>query len=140
MCTRDRRQVSLNLSKVGRKFELLNCDDHKKELSKHSRDISSARPDITHQSLMMLLDSPLNRAGLLQVYIHTSKNVLIEINPHLRIPRTFTRFCGLMGMAYVVLMCISALTLCTVQLLHKLSIHASDGPMKLMKVMHNILC
>lgn len=45
----------------------------------------------------MLLDSPLNKAGLLQVYIHTEKNVLIEINPHTRIPRTFDRFCGLMG-------------------------------------------
>lgn len=82
---------------VGRKFELLNCDDHRKEISKSGRDIASARPDISHQSLMMLLDSPLNRAGLLQVYIHTTKNVLIEINPHLRIPRTFNRFCGLMG-------------------------------------------
>ncbi len=49
------------------------------------------------QSLLMLLDSPLNRAGLLQVYIHTEKNALIEINPQTRIPRTFTRFCGLMG-------------------------------------------
>lgn len=45
----------------------------------------------------MLLDSPLNKAGLLQVYIHTERNVLIEINPHTRIPRTFDRFCGLMG-------------------------------------------
>jgi rRNA small subunit pseudouridine methyltransferase Nep1 len=46
---------------------------------------------------MQLLDSPLNKAGLLQVYIHTAKNVLIEVNPHVRIPRTFKRFCGLMG-------------------------------------------
>ncbi|CAI8032865.1 Ribosomal RNA small subunit methyltransferase NEP1 [Geodia barretti] len=113
-------KASLETVKVGRKFELLNCDDHKKELSKHGRDIAAARPDISHQCLMMLLDSPLNRAGLLQVYIHTTKNVLIEINPHVRIPRTFNRFCGLM-----------------VQLLHKLSIHASDGPMKLMKVIKN---
>lgn len=45
----------------------------------------------------MLFDSPLNRAGLLQVYIHTEKNVLIEINPQTRIPRTFKRFSGLMG-------------------------------------------
>ena len=44
----------------------------------------------------MLLDSPLNRAGLLQVYIHTAKNVLIEVHPQTRIPRTFDRFCGLM--------------------------------------------
>ena len=82
---------------VGRKFELLNAEDHKSQLTKHKRDVSSARPDITHQSLMMLLDSPLNRAGLLQVYIHTQRNVLIEVSPHLRIPRTFKRFCGLMG-------------------------------------------
>lgn len=45
----------------------------------------------------MLMDSPLNRAGLLQVYIRTEKNVLIEINPQTRIPRTFKRFAGLMG-------------------------------------------
>jgi len=34
---------------------------------------------------------------LLQVYVHTAKNVLIEVNPHTRIPRTFKRFAGLMG-------------------------------------------
>ena len=36
-------------------------------LARNGRDFSSARPDITHQSLLMLFDSPLNRAGLLQV-------------------------------------------------------------------------
>lgn len=46
---------------------------------------------------MMLLDSPLNKAGLLQVYLRTNKNVLIEINPQTRIPRTYKRFAGLMG-------------------------------------------
>ena len=49
------------------------------------------------QCLLTLLDSPLNKAGLLQVYIHTAKGVLIEVNPHVRIPRTFKRFSGLMG-------------------------------------------
>ena len=49
------------------------------------------------QALLTLLDSPLNKVGLLQVYIHTNTNVLIEVNPHIRIPRTFKRFCGLMG-------------------------------------------
>ena len=82
---------------VGKKFELLNSEDHHYMLVKHGHDVASARPDIAHQCLMMLLDSPLNRAGLLQVYIHTAKNVLIEVNPHLRIPRTFKRFCGLIG-------------------------------------------
>lgn len=29
-------------------------------LKKHNRDPGSCRPDITHQSLLMLMDSPLN--------------------------------------------------------------------------------
>ncbi|ETO22518.1 ribosome biogenesis protein NEP1, partial [Reticulomyxa filosa] len=45
---------------------------------------------------MTLLDSPLNKAGLLKVMIHTQNNVLIDVNPKLRIPRTYNRFAGLM--------------------------------------------
>ncbi|PSR72873.1 hypothetical protein PHLCEN_2v11240 [Hermanssonia centrifuga] len=111
-------------SKGGRegdvKYALLNCDDHQGILAKTGRDIADARPDITHQCLLTLLDSPLNKAGLLQVYIHTAKGVLIEVNPHVRIPRTFKRFSGLM-----------------VQLLHKLSIRGVNGPEKLLKVIKN---
>lgn len=69
---------------------------------------------------MALLDSPLNKAGKLQVYLRTQRNVLIEINPHTRIPRTFTRFAGLM-----------------VQLLHKLSIRAVGSQEKLLNVIRN---
>lgn len=112
--------ASLETVKVGKTYELLNCDRHKSMLLKNGRDPGEVRPDITHQSLLMLMDSPLNRAGLLQVYIHTQKNVLIEVNPQTRIPRTFDRFCGLM-----------------VQLLHKLSVRAADGPQKLLKVIKN---
>lgn len=82
-----------------------------------NREVATARPDITHQvthirrlvcqislqtifldqCLLTLLDSPLNKAGMLQVYIQTAKGVLIEVNPSVRIPRTFKRFAGLMG-------------------------------------------
>ena len=51
----------------------------------------------TTQCLLTLLDSPLNKAGRMQVFVHTAKNVLIEVNPHTRIPRTYKRFAGLMG-------------------------------------------
>ncbi|KAJ7576992.1 nucleolar essential protein 1 [Mycena floridula] len=102
------------------KYTLLNCDDHQGILAKTGRDIADARPDITHQCLLTLLDSPLNKAGLLQVFIHTTKGVLIEVNPTVRIPRTFKRFSGLM-----------------VQLLHKLSIRGVNGPEKLLKVIKN---
>lgn len=57
---------------VGNAFELLNCDDHGNALKKQNRDLGSCRPDIVHQCLLMLLDSPLNRAGLLQVRTETS--------------------------------------------------------------------
>ncbi|XP_042304234.1 ribosomal RNA small subunit methyltransferase NEP1 isoform X1 [Sceloporus undulatus] len=112
--------ASLETVKVGKTYELLNCDKHKSLLLRSGRDPGTVRPDIAHQSLLMLMDSPLNRAGLLQVYIHTEKNVLIEVNPQTRIPRTFDRFCGLM-----------------VQLLHKFSVRAADGPQKLLKVIKN---
>jgi len=98
----------------------LNCDDHQGILAKMGREIAHARPDITHQCLLTLLDSPLNKAGLLQVYIHTARGILIEVNPSVRIPRTFKRFSGLM-----------------VQLLHKLSIRSVNGNEKLLKVIKN---
>ncbi|XP_076441459.1 ribosomal RNA small subunit methyltransferase NEP1-like [Babylonia areolata] len=111
--------ATLETVKMGKVFELLNCDRHKNLGRKAKRDITQCRPDITHQCLLMLMDSPLNRAGLLQVYIRTEKNVLIEINPQTRIPRTFERFCGLM-----------------VQLLHKFAIKGTDNT-KLLKVIKN---
>ncbi|CEQ40515.1 SPOSA6832_02136, partial [Sporobolomyces salmonicolor] len=131
------------------KYSLLNCDDHQGVLAKMGRDIAHARPDITHQvrrapsssplcahsltvrcvhsrqCLLTLLDSPLNKAGRLQVYIHTARGVLIEVNPSVRIPRTFKRFGGLMGTAGLV------------QLLHKLSIRSLNGSEKLLKVIKN---
>ena len=112
--------ANLETVKRGTRYELLNADDHIKILKKHDRDINDARPDITHQCLLQLLDSPLNKAGKLQVYIQTKRGILIEINPQTRIPRTFKRFSGLM-----------------VQLLDKLSIRAVDGPAKLLKVIKN---
>ncbi|KAJ2861295.1 18S rRNA pseudouridine methyltransferase [Coemansia erecta] len=116
--------ASLETYKVGKskdaKYQLLNCDDHQGILARMGRDIAESRPDITHQCLLTLLDSPLNKTGRLQVYIHTKNDVLIEISPQVRIPRTFKRFSGLM-----------------VQLLHKMSIRSVNGHEKLLKVIKN---
>jgi len=102
------------------KYSLLNSDEHIGVMRKMGRDISDARPDITHQCLLTLLDSPVNKAGRLQIYIHTAKGVLIEVSPTVRIPRTFKRFAGLM-----------------VQLLHRLSIRSTTSQEKLLKVIKN---
>jgi len=114
-------EATLNPVKTKRgDYELLNCDDHLHLHKKLKKDPADSRPDIAHQMLLALLDSPLNKAGHLQVYIRTSQNVLIEVSPYVRIPRTYKRFSGLM-----------------VQLLHKMKIRASDGDKMLMRVVKN---
>ena len=70
--------------------------------------------------LLALLDSPLNKSGHLELFIQTKKNILIQIAPECRIPRTFKRFSGLI-----------------VQLLHKMKIRAKDGRKTLLKVIKN---
>eukprot|EP00386_Alphamonas_edax_P013143 GDKI01040691.1.p1 GENE.GDKI01040691.1~~GDKI01040691.1.p1 ORF type:complete len:305 (+),score=85.83 GDKI01040691.1:40-915(+) len=113
-------KAHLETAKLKDNYVLLNCDDHKSFLAKNKKNINEMRPDITHQCLMTLLDSPLNKAGKMLIYIHTHNNVLIEVSPQLRIPRTFKRFCGLM-----------------VELLHKQKIRATDGSEVLLKVISN---
>ena len=51
----------------GKSYELLNCDDHINLMRKYKKDPATYRPDILHQCLLNLMDSPLNQAGLLQV-------------------------------------------------------------------------
>jgi rRNA pseudouridine-1189 N-methylase Emg1 (Nep1/Mra1 family) len=63
-------QAHLETVKWGKGFGILNVDDHSTVLKRSGRDFSTARPDILHQCLLMLLDSPLNRAGFLQVSNH----------------------------------------------------------------------
>lgn len=99
---------------------LLNCEDHKHLLRKNNRDANDARPDITHQCLLALMDSPLNKAGRLKVYIRTMKNVLIEVHPQTRIPRTIRRFSGLMA-----------------ELLEKFKVRGTSGSVPLLKVIRN---
>ena len=77
-------------------FQLLNCDDHVNIMRKLNRDPQMCRPDIIHQEMMAVLDRPLNKAGKVHLFVHTEKNVLIDVNPKTRLPRTFKRFSGLM--------------------------------------------
>jgi rRNA small subunit pseudouridine methyltransferase Nep1 len=111
-------KATLETAKIGKGYALLNCDDHANFIKRHGKQPGDFRPDICHQALLAILDSPLNKSGKVKaIYVNTQKGVLIKISPHTRIPRTFKRFCGLL-----------------VQLLQKLSVRASNGPDKLLKV------
>ncbi|XP_072958649.1 uncharacterized protein [Typha angustifolia] len=114
-------KASLEVGKVGKNFQILNSDDHANYLRKQNRNPADYRPDIIHQALLAIFDSPLTKAGRLQaVYVKTEKGVLFEIKPYVRMPRTFKRFCGLMS-----------------QLLQKLSITAVGKREKLLNVIKN---
>ncbi len=59
-------QAPLETAFLKKQTVLLNCDDHKGFIvDKLKKDYAKYRPDITHQCLLTLLDSPLNKAGLL---------------------------------------------------------------------------
>ncbi|QOY42155.1 hypothetical protein cpbgf_4002840 [Cryptosporidium parvum] len=118
--------------KKDKSLELLNGIDHpKKKIEEYCSLYSSKifskeemilniRPDILHQCLLSLLDSPLNKSGRLLVYIRTMSNVLIEVNPQLSVPRSFKEFSSLM-----------------VNLLVKRKITAVNGNTSLMRIVKN---
>ncbi|XP_016955827.1 ribosomal RNA small subunit methyltransferase NEP1 [Drosophila biarmipes] len=113
--------AQLEVVKVNDKLELLNCDDHLDILRQSQRDPATVRPDITLQTLTMLYDSPLHRAGYLQVFVHTEKGVLIEVSQQTLIPRTFKGFGPLI-----------------VKLLTEGEVRAKEDPsLKLMRVIQN---
>ncbi|KAK3447002.1 hypothetical protein EUGRSUZ_A02611 [Eucalyptus grandis] len=78
-------------------YQILNSDDHTNFLKRNGRNPADYRPDIVHQALLSILDSPLNKAGKVRaVYVRTGKGVLFEVKPHGRIPRTYKCFAGIM--------------------------------------------
>lgn len=114
-------KASLEVAKVGKNYQLLNSDEHTHFLKRNNRNPADYRPDIAQQAILAILDSPLNKAGRMKaLYVRTEKGILFEIKPHVRIPRTFKRFAGVM-----------------LQLLQKLSITAVGKREKLMRVIKN---
>ena len=106
---------------------------------------------ITCQAMLMILDSTLNKAGKLKaLYVRTEKGVLFEVKPHVRIPRTYKRFSGIIckfncqplsitsgNVVYILLWILTCLMTNAVQLLQKLSISAVGKREKLLRVVKN---
>ncbi len=63
-----------------------------KELSEREK---RGRPDIVHVSLLLAINSPLFKSGLLNIFVHTRQNKVIKLNPSIRIPKNYNRFVGL---------------------------------------------
>ena len=92
------QHANLEVAMTKKGVELLNNVVHLNFIErKLGQDPEEFRPELVHQSLLALLDTPLNKAGRLVVFIQTKKGVLIKINPAIRLPRTYKRFSGLMA-------------------------------------------
>ena len=56
-------------------LRLLNSDEHANFLQRKGEDPANFRPDICHQALLAILDSPLNKAGKIRVSASWSRHV-----------------------------------------------------------------
>ena len=77
------------------KYLLLDTSLHHTLMKNLSEKEKRGRPDIVHSSLLVALGSPLYRAGLLNIFVHTRQDKVIRLNPKIRIPKNYNRFVGL---------------------------------------------
>lgn len=101
-------------------YELASKFNSKNFFNEKKEELKDCRPDIIHQCLIHLLESPLNKYGMLQIYIRTRDKQLIYISPHLKIPKTYNQFEALM-----------------VTLLRKFKIKSSEQNIFLLKIIKN---
>ena len=78
------------------RFLLLDRSYHHAAMKALEENEKRGRPDIVHFALLEALGSPLNREGLLQVYVHTAGDFVISVKSKTRLPRNYNRFVGLM--------------------------------------------
>lgn len=76
---------------------LLDQNMHRPAINRLPDAARRGRPDIVHVSLLVLLESPLCKAGGLEVAVHTRDGLLVQIRPDTRLPRGEARFQGLMA-------------------------------------------
>lgn len=82
------------------KWTILDSSYHHSAMKNLNSPEKRGRPDILHFTLLEALGSPLNQAGLLEIYCHTHDQAFIEINPNVRLPRVYERFKGLLSQLY----------------------------------------
>lgn len=84
------RQTGLNP-----RFTLLDRSYHHHAMKGLEGSEKRGRPDIVHLALLGVLETPLNMEDMLRVYVHTAQNLVLEVNPRVRLPRNYLRFKGL---------------------------------------------
>ncbi|MHC1605731.1 MAG: 16S rRNA methyltransferase [Candidatus Methanofastidiosia archaeon] len=75
---------------------LLDSNYHHKAMRKLPDSYRRGRPDIIHICALCVLESPLNKNGGLEFYIHTRNDEVIHVSPFWKVPKSYNRFVGLM--------------------------------------------
>lgn len=94
----DRRVIRRLAQRRGRRPTelILNSSLHFPAMNKLSDRDRRGRPDIVHMCLLSALDTPLNREGILRIYVHARHDKLITVDPSVSLPKMSYRFEGLM--------------------------------------------
>ncbi len=79
---------------------LLDASHHHPAFVKLKESERRGRPDIVHFFLMLAMDSDLNAAGKLKVFVHTRNDDVIAVKPETRLPPHYPRFVGLIESLY----------------------------------------
>ncbi|MEZ0394268.1 MAG: 16S rRNA methyltransferase [Desulfurococcaceae archaeon] len=75
---------------------LLDVSLHRRAMEDLPKRHKRGRPDIVHITLLLIMESYINRKNMLEIFVHTINNELIHINPTTRLPKNYNRFVGLM--------------------------------------------
>jgi len=77
-------------------FTILDRSYHHAAMKTIKNSERRGRPDIVHLSLLEALGSPLNKEGLLRIYVHAFNDYVISVASETRLPKNYNRFIGLM--------------------------------------------
>jgi rRNA small subunit pseudouridine methyltransferase Nep1 len=93
-----RERCVLNSARVRGKVPekmILDASHHHPAFGKLPDGDRRGRPDIVHMFLLLSLDSDMNAAGRLRVFVHTRNDDVVAVNPETRLPPNYIRFVGL---------------------------------------------
>ncbi|KAL1359908.1 hypothetical protein AAHE18_04G140000 [Arachis hypogaea] len=115
------QNASLVASYVGKRYQILNPDEHANFLRRKNKNPYDYRPDIVHEALLQIMGSRLCMAGRVHgVFIKTDEGILIRVEVNTQVPKTLGSFCNVMA-----------------ELLQKFSIKSKGNHGKLLRLIEN---
>ena len=77
---------------VGPSETLLDRSIHHHAMLRLEDDAKRGRPDLVHLTLLSITSTPLYQKGRVKVYIHTRGDLVLELRPLTRPPKSYSRF------------------------------------------------